>query len=284
MTLVTTFSVSIGDFVSDIDTDGLRVTTDVSGWTDGPEIASAISSRPQQDGAFDATGYTGARVIGVEGVVKAPSHDAAVAVADTLTALRGRTPYEFAVTDSVGTRFAMVRVTVGAVITWLRPETFRYVLQVKAPDPLKYGAPSFMATDLAAASPGTGWVWPAVFPVDWGVPPGSTPGAISLANAGTVAYWPRLRLRGPVTNPVVSLLETGAWIRYGGTIPGGQWIDVDLAGRKVLLNGEVSKRQFVTSSGDWLAVPPGGGSVSWVADSADPAALLSVWGYEGAWI
>jgi len=45
----------------------------------------------------------------------------------------------------------------------------------------------------------------------------------------------------------------------------------------------VSVRQSVTFYGDWLSVQPGGGSITWTADSADPAAKLSVWGREGAW-
>ncbi len=83
--------------------------------------------------------------------------------------------------------------------------------------------------------------------------------------------------------PVVSLVETGDWIRYGGDVLAGQWLDVDCGNRRVLLSGQVSVRQRVSSSGSWLAVPPGGGSVSWTADAADPGASLGVWAYEGAW-
>jgi hypothetical protein len=103
-----------------------------------------------------------------------------------------------------------------------------------------------------------------------------------VANAGTAPYWPRLRVDGPVTNPVVTLVESGAWVRFTGSLLAGQWLDLDMVNRRVLLQGQVSVRQNVSSSGDWLSVPPGGGSVTWSADTADPAALLSVWGYEMA--
>ena len=108
---------------------------------------------------------------------------------------------------------------------------------------------------------------------------------MAVANGGTAAYWPRLRILGPVTNPVVTLVESGAWVRINGTIPAGQYVDINAPQvRNVLLHGDVSIRHWpVTWSGDWLAVPPGGGSVTWSADTADPAALLSVWSYEGSW-
>jgi len=110
-----------------------------------------------------------------------------------------------------------------------------------------------------------------------------TPGAVRVSNAGKAAYWPTLRVDGPSPNPTVSLVETGAWVRYGGTLLAGQWLDFDMANRRVLLNGQVSVRQLVSFSGDWLCVPPGGGSVAWTDDGGSSAALLSVWGTEGAW-
>ena len=122
------------------------------------------------------------------------------------------------------------------------------------------------------------------FPLDFGVPAGVTPGALSLTNDGTASYYPRLRIDGPVPNPVVSLAETGDQIAYSGTVAAGQWLDIDCSRRRVLLNGQVSVRHLVSAVGNWCAVPIGGGSLSWTADAADPAATLSAWAYEGAWL
>jgi hypothetical protein len=61
-------------------------------------------------------------------------------------------------------------------------------------------------------------------------------------------------------------------------------VDIDCGNRRVLLNGQSSIMRFVTYSGNWLAVPPGGASMSITADAADPAAGMSVWHYEGAWL
>lgn len=154
-------------------------------------------------------------------------------------------------------------------------------VSVKLPDPLLYGPPTFDSTGLSGVA-GTGRAWPRVWLRDWGVLPGQTPGSIAVPNGGTAPYWPVLRIDGPVPNPVITLNETGDWIKYAGTVRAGQWLDIDCANRRVLLNGQVSQAARVTFSGRFLAVPVGGGSLSWNADGADPDALLSVFGREGA--
>ena len=80
----------------------------------------------------------------------------------------------------------------------------------------------------------------------------------------------------------MTLVESGAWVRFTGSLLAGQFLDLDMANRRVLLQGQVSVRQSVSSAGDWFSVPPGGGSVTWGADGSGPDALLSVWGYEMA--
>lgn len=275
--------VSVGDFVAD--TDSLsRISVRLEGWTDAAPITDGITDKAQQDGGWDATGYYRPRIITVNGMVDEVSRLAALQAADALNALSPHVIHTLTVADpDVGLRQASVRVMSGAVLTWLSPACFRYAIQLKAPDHLKYGAPTFTTASLASTAGGAGLVFPLAYPLDYGVPAGVTPGAVSLANAGTATYWPRLRIDGPVPNPTVTLVETGDWVRFGGTVGAGQWLDIDCANRRVLLNGQVSVRHLVTSSGAWLAVPPGGGSISWTADAADPAALLNVWGFEGAW-
>lgn len=277
--------VSIGDFVGDLDGSDWRGTLSMAGWTDAPSVRPSIADRAQQDGGWDASGFYGARVVTISGTVDQTTAAAAKAVADSLTALSPRSSHELIVDHSaIGPRSAMVRVSKGAVLEWSGPNRFRYTIELTAPDPLKYGAPAIGSTSLASTAGGTGRTWPRVWPTDYGVPAGVTPGAVAVANAGTATYWTRLRIDGPVPNPTVTLVETGDWIKYTGTVAAGQWLDVDTANRRVLLNGQVSVRHLVSDSGNWLGVPPGGGSIRISADAADPAASLSVWSYEGAWL
>jgi len=277
--------VAIGSFVADNDSaSDFRVTANVKGWADAPEVRSGIASKAQQDGGWDASGYFDSRSVTVEGAVVQPTAADAADVADSLTALSLRSLHELVVdSDAVGPRSALVRVTQGAALEWVGDRAFTYAITVTAPDPLKYGPPTFTSTTLAGSAGGTGLTYPLTYPLSYGLAPGVTPGAATVPNAGTAAYWPRLRIDGPVPNPRVTLVETGDSIRYAGTLAAGQWLDIDCANRRVLLNGQVSVRHLVSSSGSWLAIPVGGGSVSWTADAADPNAELSVWGYEGAW-
>lgn len=275
----------LGGLVLDQDAgDSARVVMSAVGWDDAATVRSSLTDRSQQDGAWDSTGFLGPRVITINGNVAGATAQEAADFRDQLLALSPQQPLTLQVsTDGLGVRSATVRVTVGAVITWKGPWAFDYTIVVTAPDPTKYGDAVFSQASLRSTAVGTGLVYPLAYPRNYGTPAGQTPGSLALPNAGKVAYWPRLRVDGPVPNPVITLNETGDWIRYNGTVAAGQWLDIDLANRRVLLNGSVSVRQNVTSSGSWLAVPPGGGSISWVADAADPSALLSVWSYQGAW-
>ena len=239
-------------------------------------------AKAQQDGSWPSTGVAADVPITIRGVARFSDAFAAKSAARQLVAVAGRGTLPLFVQDGLGglTRYVECDSVNASPVNELM---FEWSLVLDATDPLAYGAPTFAQTTLASTAAGTGRAWPRVWPTDYGVPPGVTPGALSVPNDGTAAYWPRLRVDGPVPNPTITLVETGDWIRYAGTVAAGQWLDFDLANRRVLLNGQVSVRTAVSSSGAWLAVPPGGGSISWTADAADPAAQLSVWGYQGAW-
>ena len=277
--------VTLGGVLLDVD-DGtsFRVVGDIPGWDAAPAIRNGLTSKAQQDGVWDGTGFDDARVVTVPGFVQEATPQAAYAVLRALQALRPQSVQELVVVNAaIGSLSALTRVTVGVKPVWYGDCAFEYTLTVTAPDPLKYGPATYGTATLSASTPGAGRVWPRVWPTDWGIPAGVTPGAVAVANAGSAAYWPRLRIDGPSLNPTVSMVETGAWVRYGGSLLAGQWLDLDMANRRVLLNGQVSVRQFVTSSGDWLAVPPGGASITWTDDSGSAVALLSMWGSEGAY-
>jgi len=254
------------------------------GWDDASAARTSLQPRMQQDGTWDAAGTSDERVIDISGRVFGGTPADAYVAQRQLAALRPQAIYELLVdNDAIGPLTVMARVTAAVKTVRLNDRSFTYTLQVTAPDPVKYGARSFATASLSSATPGAGLLYPLAFPVDYGIPPGVTPGAVRVANAGTTQYWPTLRIDGATTNPVATMVETGAWLRYGAVLASGQWLDIDLANRRVLLQGQVSVRHHVTFGGDWLSVQPGGGSITWTADVADSAAQLSVWGREGAW-
>lgn len=279
-------SVAIGSFVADSDGTDFRVTQSLAGWEDSAPVRLDVQDRAQQDGGWDAAGYYGPRVISHEGIVEQGSRADALAVLDSLQALAPHTIHEFLVDDPfLGERSAMVRVLQGATVEWASPNRFRYSIQLLASDPLKYGPEVFTQTSLSATGGGAGLAYALAYPLDYGLAPGVTPGAITVENAGPASYFPRLRIDGPVTNPVITLVETGDFVRYNGVVAVGQHLDINwgVPRRVTIGDNPVSVRSKVTYSGNWLSVPAGGGSLTYSADDADPAALLSVWAYEGAW-
>jgi hypothetical protein len=240
-----------------------------------------------QSGAWESTGVDASLPITAQGTATYADAASAARERRELLALGGGGQYPMTVVDALGEGTRTVEVD-SLVASPVRDAAFSWSLVVTACDPLLYGPATFGSTTLAAAAGGAGRVWPRVWPTDWGVPPGVTPGAIALANDGTASYFPRLRIDGPVPNPVVSMVETGDQITYSGTVPVGQFLDVDCARRRVMLAARsnptagVSMRHLVSSVGNWCAVPVGGGSLLWKGDAADPAATQSAWGNEGA--
>jgi len=260
---------------------GLWRVTGMKGWYDGAQDRHNRLPKAQQDGAWPSTGHADDIPISVSGTARFNDPVAAKLAARQFRTVGGHGTSEMVVIDAAGALTASVERD-GKSVDWVNHFMFTWSLLLTATDPLFYGAPTYATATLSTSTPGAGRIWPRAWPTDWGIAPGVTPGAVAVPNAGTAAYWPRLRIDGPSPNPTVSMMETGAWVRYGGTLLAGQWLDFDMANRRVLLQGQVSVRQLVSSSGDWLAVPDGGGSVAWTDDGGDPAARLSVWGYEMA--
>jgi hypothetical protein len=258
---------------------GLWRVTGMTGWYDGAQDRHNRLPKAQQDGAWPSTGHADDIPISISGTARFADPVAAKLAARQFRTVGGHGTSEMVVIDAAGPLSAGVERD-GKSVDWVNHFMFDWSLLLTATDPLFYGAPTFDTANLSTATPGAGKVYPVAYPLDYGIAPGVTPGAVAVANAGTAPYWPRLRIDGPVTNPVVTLVESGAWVRFTGSLLAGQWLDLDMANRRVLLQGQVSVRQNVSSSGDWLSVPVGGGSVTWSADTADPAALLSMWGYE----
>lgn len=259
---------------------GRNRTLSIDGWL-AKTLRRSRQPRAGQDGNWASTGRVEGKTITIKGTtVYASATDAAIERRQML-ALGGRGLTELMIEDAALTLTAQVELdAVDARV--VRDTMVEFTITVHAPDPVLYGPPVTASTGLADIA-GTGRVWPRVWPRDWGVPAGVTPGSIAVPNAGTTAYWPTGRIDGPIINPVVTLNETGDWIRINRTVDAGQWLDIDFGSRRVMLNGTVPLTYAVTFSGQWLAVPVGGASISIAADDADPAALLTISAFEGAY-
>lgn len=257
----------------------------VNGWFDGAEVRTDSTARMGQDGSWVGRPFRNGRQFTLRGKVYAPTTTALEQAARRLSGVMpGGATATLSGASAAGQFTSTVTVADRPLFQPVSDLAAAWQVGLESEDPLLYGPSVFASTALAATGGGAGLVYPLTYPLTYGAPAGVIPGALTIPNNGTTSYLPRLRVDGPVPNPVVTLADTGDWIRYGGTVPAGSWLDIDCATRKVLLNGQVSVRHLITWQGMWLAIPVGGGSITWTADAADPAAALSVWGYEGAWI
>ena len=275
-----------GFSLSGVDAFGVEWSTQKApGWHDAPPMRTGRQAKAQQSGSWPATGFKGERLVTLSGLATAPDTRAIEAAGRRLAAVlaSGQMGDLVGISD-FGVLSASVSLEDAPVFDLISDRHAVWQFTVVAPDPLLYGRATYGSASLSAATPGAGKVYPLVYPVNYGIASGVTPGAVTVTNGGSAAYWPRLRIDGPSPSPVVTLVESGAWVRFNGTLLAGQWLDFDLANRLVLLNGRVSVRQSVSFSGDWLAVRPGGGSISWTDNGGSPAALLSVWACEGAYV
>lgn len=241
------------------------------------------AAKVQQAGSYGSQGHAENLPVTARGTAVYATAAAAAVERRNLIALGGGGTYEMTVVDAAGpgTRF----VECDALdVSPVMDRMFRWSLAVTATDPLLYGSESFAQTGLSSVAGGAGLTYPLTYPLSYGAAAGVTPGVTVMANAGTASYHPRLRIDGPVTNVVLTLAETGDRVALSGSVAAGQWVDVDCANRRVLLNGQVSLRHRVSSVGSWLAVPVGGGSLSWTADGGSSDSSLSVWSYLGAWL
>lgn len=282
----TTWSLDAGWTGNAVDEYGVlwKVTKDV-GWAAAPAPRVERTPRVSTDGVHPARSTRDARLIVLEGKAEAPDAASRDAAIDRFTALfAGGRGQVLTVADQHLTRHAYVELDGEPSTDALSTRVFTWSIRMLAPDPLKYGPEQVASVGLPTRGSATGVLFPLAFPLDYGVTSGASAGELLLGNPGRAAYHPRLRIDGPVTNPRVWMVETGAEVRLGMTVPVDQYVDLLLRDRRVLLQGVASRRFAVTYAGDWLAVPPGGGTLRWEADSFDDRATLWAWAPDGAWL
>ncbi|GAA2037335.1 hypothetical protein GCM10009740_31380 [Terrabacter terrae] len=260
---------------------GVWKVLDVDGWL-AKTLRRNRQPRAGQSGNWPSAGNIDGKTVTIKGQAIYPTAAGAARERRLVMALGGRDLSELTIEDAAGQLTAFVE-TDAIDVKPVRDTMLTFTITVHAPDATLYGPQAFAQAPFASTSAGAGLTYPLTYPLDYGVPAGVTPGSVTVANDGTTAYWPRVRIDGPVTNPAVSLVETGDTIRYRGTVPAGQHLDLDCPNRRATIgDNPASVRRWVSAVGNWLAVPPGGASIAATADSAGPAASFSVWSYEGA--
>lgn len=82
-------------------------------------------------------------------------------------------------------------------------------------------------------------------------------GRLSVTNVGSADAYPVLRLDGPVANPAIEQVNTGAGIILDALLADGEYVVIDTRTRAVLYMGTSPRRSWVRTGSAWPTLPPG---------------------------
>ncbi|MGY0067725.1 phage distal tail protein [Streptomyces sp. QTS137] len=88
-------------------------------------------------------------------------------------------------------------------------------------------------------------------------------GRITAVNEGASAAYPVLRLDGPVANPAIEQVTTGAILTLDATLQTGEYLIIDTRTRAVLLMGSTPRRSWVRAGSSWPVLQPGSNELAY---------------------
>lgn len=139
--------------------------------------------------------------------------------------------------------------------------------------PVLYGANQLTASVLPMTGT-SGLSFPLTFPLAFGAGASTS---IQVTNAGDAPTPPALRVYGPITQPIIENLTTGQQIAVVGSLGDGDWIDIDVATRRVTYASGASAYPLIdrAASSFWV-LPPGASTISLRASAFSGVARLVV--------
>ncbi|MFI6637201.1 fibronectin type III domain-containing protein [Nonomuraea fuscirosea] len=210
----------LGDWVGNArDVHGVTWTVeDEEGWSSSATPITLGSDSDNADGGFDGPGRYGPRIVTLSGTAVADSQIAMLAAQERLTGVLPATGVGvLRVAEAHLTRQATVRLEDTVGVTDRGPLAFDWTLVVKASNPRRFARRPVYA--------------------EVTFEPAQTSGATTVVMAGDYPTIPaRLRLYGPVLDPVIRVEERGLEIRTkpGTELPDARYaLDIDLATREV---------------------------------------------------
>lgn len=236
--------------------------TAIDGVDDLPDIRSEDIDRPGQHGDYTGPDFTGPRVIQLGlGLVGSSPDD----LRDLTLALRAATqpqaqPAPLQLLDQGILVYGKVRrrhIPYDAEYLWSLGAA---ALEIYCADPYLYGLEEKSAST-TAYSPAAGRTYPMVHPRTYGS--AGTSGRLTAVNDGASAAYPVLRLDGPVANPSIEQVTTGATMTLDATIQAGEFLLIDTRTRAVLLMGSSPRRSWVRGGSMWPLLLRGSNEIAY---------------------
>lgn len=283
--------IRLGDMIfNTIDSLGTVWTvSDIDGWWTLPDaqVPSQVRSR-EEDGSYDDSGRYLARELMFSGVFLPRTPDLVEAsrarLIKQLDAVRNTVSLRV---DETPPRRLDVRLAGKSSIQTIRQSGLsEFAIQLRAPDPVKYGLTPMRQLDgseavrIGPGAPSGTRAYPRDYDADtdnlreYG-PPGS-PNEITIVNEGTYTSPPIIRVDGPVVNPLIELSNWSGKTKEEPTetmgftimLQEGQFLEIDVREKTVLLNGSSSRRGTMTFNSDWFYLRPGANTIRYTAFSA----------------
>lgn len=236
--------------------------TALEGLDDLPDIRAEDVERPGQHGDFTGPDFTGPRIIQLKLGLRGETPDDLRAIS---LALRNATqpqaqpmPLQFLDQDILV--WAKVRkrsIPYDAEYLWRLGDA---ALELYCADPYLYGLTE-KSTSTTAYSPAAGRTYNLTFPRAYGA--AGTSGRVTAVNDGASPAYPVLRLDGPVANPTIEQVTTGALLVLDATIQAGEYLLIDTRSRAVLLMGSAPRRSWVRAGSTWPLLQPGSNEIAY---------------------
>ena len=265
-----------------VDAQGIAWTLQtLEGW-DSPDVRAEFTDREGDNGSWASPVYLGSRPITLGGTIIAPSQSLLEQAMDQLRAAAGLDDTTLTVWEGVPKQ-ATVRRSGKALMQYVTDTVATYSVMVTAADPRRYD------TNLQTGSTGLpltsgGLTLPATLP--WTLSATTVAGQITAFNAGTFETRPVLILNGPVTGPkILAQLPDGTvqFLTYSQDLASGEQLVIDTDAHTVIVNGQASRRRFLTIPNGWPTIPAQSTVIFQFSASTYNASALLTARWRSAW-
>lgn len=225
----------------------------LDGW-DSPDVRSEFTDREGDHGAWASPVYLGARPITLGGTIVAPSRILLESAMDQLREAAGLSDTVLAVAETVPKQ-ATVRRSGKPLMQYLTDTKASYSVMVTAADPRRYGTTlQSLSTGLPVVTGGL--TLPATTP--WLLSATTVAGQIQTVNQGNFETRPVLTVTGPVVAPQIQVQMPDGSVRimsFSQDLISGDVLVIDTDAHSVILNGNASRRRFLTVASGWPVIP-----------------------------
>lgn len=275
---------TLGDVaLGTVDAQGVAWTLQtLEGW-DSPDVRTEFTEREGDHGAWASPVYLGARPITLGGTIIAPSRTLLEQAMDQLRTAAGLGDTTLTVWETVPKQ-ATVRRSGKPLMQYLTDTVATYSVLVTAADPRRYDTTLQSGFTGLPVTTG-GLTLPAGLP--WTLGATTVAGQIAAFNSGTFETRPVLVLDGPVTAPrILAQLPDGTvqFLTYSQDLASGEQLVIDTDAHTVIVNGQASRRRFLTIPNGWPAIPAQSTvTFQFSASTYNSSALLTA-RWRSAWI